>query len=70
MSLLKKNLNILCKCFYKKREKREWGVCCTIQLQYIPDQYVQIPCCLLVITAKEEEQGLIISSVSNQKIQP
>lgn len=37
-----------------------------IQFQYIPYQYVQIPCCWLIITAKEEQQALHIVECHSQ----
>ena len=49
-----------------KNGKKGEGCWCSIQFQYIPYQYVQIPCCWLVITAKEEQLGSIISRMSNQ----
>lgn len=36
----------------------------SIQFQYIPYQYVQIPCCWLIITAKEEKGAIIVSRVT------
>lgn len=36
----------------------------SIQFQYIPYQYVQIPCCWLIITAKEEKCAIIVSRVT------
>lgn len=36
---------------------RRWAVGGVFHFQYIPRQYVQIPCRWLIITAKEEEQA-------------